>query len=96
MMIPPPPKPQPLFVTVADLLGFKRHLWDQERVPHANGLENLYETYTLLLHALDWATRIDRFEFTPENGIQHINMKVNHLVASDTILLWSTGLHPSS
>ncbi|MGP8154671.1 MAG: hypothetical protein ACLQBQ_11145 [Smithella sp.] len=88
-MIPPPPKPQPFFVAVADLLGFKRHLWNQERVPLYSSLENLYEIYTLLLHALDWATKIDRFELTPENGIQHVNLKINHFVASDTILLWS-------
>jgi hypothetical protein len=89
-MYPPPPKPQPLFVAVADFLGFKRHLWDQQWAPLTNGLENLYETYFLLLHTLDRATTIDRFELSSENNIKHVNLKISHLIASDTIVLWSS------
>ncbi|MFZ5564471.1 MAG: hypothetical protein ACOZBW_10500 [Thermodesulfobacteriota bacterium] len=78
-----------MFVTILDLLGFKRHLRDENGTIRPNGLADLYERYFLLLDAKHRATVIDRFQLTPSNNVEHINTKVQSFVASDTLMLWS-------
>lgn len=90
-MYPPPPIPQPYFVALLDLLGYASHLYDGDRHRGPRGLESLYETYFLLLHALQSETNLAWLELDPngDGRIVPISEVVSHQVFSDTILLWA-------
>lgn len=87
-MYPPPPSPRKTFVAILDLLGYKGFLWDDRGAPQDGGLANLYERYSLLLHALDSSTKIDHLALHGER-LFGVRGKVPSRVASDTIMLWS-------
>jgi hypothetical protein len=88
-MIPAAPAPKSFFVGILDLLGFKSHLWGNNRSQRLNGLANLYEKYTLFLTALNRSINFAGFQWTEEQSIRNVNEQISHLVASDTVVLWS-------
>ncbi len=75
-------------MAILDLLGYKRFLWDERDTRRGGGPADLYERYSLLLHALDKSTTIDRLELRGEQ-LFSVWGKLPSLVASDTIMLWS-------
>lgn len=90
IMIPAPPKPEPLFIALVDLLGFKNHLWDSSGQKIQDGLGSLYEKYVRLLAAIKHSIEFNGPRFTREHSIEFVDIKVPHLIASDTVLLWSS------
>lgn len=89
-MYPPPPESKPIFVAILDLLGFTRRLIDDDNVPIPGGLKDLYEKLFLFLHAIDWTTKVDHYELGSDENIRHVSGRINHFVASDTVLLWAS------
>lgn len=81
-MWPPPPASKPHFVVVLDLLGYRQIL-------HEKGLHDLYVLVHFLLHAIEESTRLEGLMLTHENTVEHYDVKISHLFASDTIMLWT-------
>ena len=89
-MLPPPPDSKPFLVAVFDLLGFTAHLCDESGNPKAGGLSSLYEKYSLFLHVKADAVETRRVELISEEEISVTDFRIPHVVASDTVLMWST------
>ncbi len=80
--------PEPLFVVLIDLLGFKSHLYDSEGKHHDGGLENLFKSYFLFDKVIYLSTKAKHLDINSTNSIK-VFKHVNYFVASDIVILWA-------
>jgi hypothetical protein len=88
-MLPHPPQPEKQLVAILDFLGYKTQLWNDDGTIKSDGLNSLYERFFLLNLAKDDSTKFNGVGITDDKKFYKYNEKVNHFIASDTIMLWA-------